>query len=231
MRHPDRLHERGEPAVGSWRRAGARNVRAHGTRCGAAQAPAPTPDRERAAGRMRRWSWPAPVDHCLARSSGLGSDRHAAASGRGATERARPRFHARALSRDRPDVRRLAGALGVTNRSRAIPSASLSPRHHASASAVVAASCIVVDTALVLVLLIGAGLLLKSFWSLRRVDPGVPPRGVADNDRLVARTRLSDHRSETGVLCNASRTPPGAAGRRRSGGGQSPPVRAHELGR
>ena len=50
--------------------------------------------------RMRRWSWPAPVDYCLARSSGLGSDRHAAASGRGATERARPRIsRSRCLSR------------------------------------------------------------------------------------------------------------------------------------
>ena len=37
---------------------------------------------------------------------------------------------------------------------------------------------IVVDTALVLVLLIGAGLLLKSFWSLRRVDPGFHAEGL-----------------------------------------------------
>ena len=37
---------------------------------------------------------------------------------------------------------------------------------------------IVLDTALVLVLLIGAGLLLKSFWNLRRVDPGFHPEGL-----------------------------------------------------
>jgi predicted permease len=37
---------------------------------------------------------------------------------------------------------------------------------------------IVVDTALVLVLLIGAGLLLKSFWNLQHVDPGFRPEGL-----------------------------------------------------
>jgi putative ABC transport system permease protein len=37
---------------------------------------------------------------------------------------------------------------------------------------------IVLETALVLVLLIGAGLLLKSFWKLQHVDPGFRPEGL-----------------------------------------------------
>jgi predicted permease len=47
---------------------------------------------------------------------------------------------------------------------------------------------IVVETSLVLVLLIGAGLLLKSFWKLQHVDPGFRPDG------LVAMTLLLPER-------------------------------------
>ena len=37
---------------------------------------------------------------------------------------------------------------------------------------------VVVQVALALILLVGAGLMVKSFWLLRRVDPGIDPRNV-----------------------------------------------------
>ncbi|MFP2934836.1 ABC transporter permease, partial [Pyxidicoccus sp. 3LG] len=60
------------------------------------------------------------------------------------------------------------------------------------------AALVVAEVALALLLITGAGLMLKSFWRLHQVDPGLDPEGV-----FVALVSLSSHRYTGGEDVNA----------------------------
>jgi putative ABC transport system permease protein len=55
---------------------------------------------------------------------------------------------------------------------------------------------VVVEVALALVLLIGAGLMMKSFWRLREVRPGFDPRGVLTMQLTLPETKYEESQSQ-----------------------------------
>ena len=98
-------------------------------------------------------------------------------------------------------------------------------RHTASASGLrLRNGLVVAETALALVLLIGAGLMIKSFWRMRQADPGFRPNNVLTVEmELPSDSKYRETRSAGRSLPPHSGTCGTAAGSARGRAGEHPP--------
>src|SRR5205823_823190 len=87
---------------------------------------------------------------------------------------------------------------------------------------------VVAETALAVLLVVGAGLLVRSFWRLMAVDPGFRPRGVLALDILLPEAKYDSAARQNGFFDAALESLSALPGVAAVGGVSSLPLRGSE---